>query len=341
MNSQGIEPVVHTIIEAIEENEAFLVVTHLKPDGDAVGSVVALGRVLRARGKSCHLLSPGEIPAGYRFLPAAGEIGESVPPREKWDGVFVLDTPCASRLPLSLSGTIPPCKELINIDHHPDNKIEGSLNWIDPDASSVGEMLYRLFKEAGYAVTRDVATPLYAAILTDTGCFRFPNTTPSALMAAAELMERGADAADVADRVYASHSLRKLRLLGEALGTLQTACSGRVAFMWVTAGMLEKVGASLLDADGFVNFPREVAGAEVGMLFKEEKDGRKVEVSLRSKSNLVDVSRVAAQFQGGGHHKAAGCVVEGSMPSVQERVVEAVAAELARADAARTPERRK
>ncbi len=334
MNSQRFEPIIDQIIEVIRGNDEFLVLTHVNPDGDAVGSMIALGRVLSSLGKARHLLFPGEMPRGYTFLAVAGEIGPCLPTRKRWDVVFVLDIPCASRLPSPLSGQIPACQELINIDHHASNAIEGTLNWVDAHASSVGEMLYRLFSRAGYVISPDVATPLYVAILTDTGSFRFPNTTPSALRVASELVERGADAADIADRVYGSHSLREYRLLGEALATLQMCCSGRVALMWVTKEMREKIGASLVETDGFENFPRTIEGAEVVILFKQQDDGHRVKVSLRSKRDAIDVSRVAAQFQGGGHPTAAGCTITGSMPFVQGQVVEAVAEELGRADAA-------
>ncbi len=334
MNSQPPEAIIDKIIETIRVNGEFLVVTHINPDGDGVGSLIALGRVLSSLGKSPHLLSPGLLSPECSFLAAAGEISSSLPARKRWDVVFVLDTPCVTRLPASLSEEIPPCKNLINIDHHAGNTIEGSLNWVDAGASSVGEMLYRLFDEARYSISPDVATPLYTAILTDTGSFRFPNTTPSALMAAAQLVERGADPADIAEHVYASHSLRKYRLLAEALATLQICCSGRAASMWVTNEMRQNVGASLLETDGFENFPRKIDGAEVAVLFKQQDDAQKVKVSLRARRNLVNVSRVAAQFRGGGHPKAAGCVITGSMELVQEQVLKAVAEELARADAA-------
>jgi len=335
MDKKRIDPITQKIIEAIGRHEEFLVLTHLNPDGDAVGSLLALGRVLAALGKSRHLLSPGEIPPECRFLVAAGEIRPSLPSMGMWDAVFVLDTPCSSRLPLSLSGQIPPCKELINIDHHAGNTIEGTLNWVDAKASSVGQMLYLLFEQAGYVVSPDVATPLYTAILTDTGSFRFPNTTSSALTAAAELVKGGADPAAIAGRVYASNSLRKYRLLAEALASLQMCCSGRGALMWVTGEMLRKSGASLLDTDGFENFPRKIEGVEVAILFKQKDDGHTVKVSLRSRTPLVDVSRVAGQFGGGGHRTAAGCIITGSKQFVQEKVLKAVAEELAPAGTAR------
>jgi len=338
MNRRDHQPVIDEIVHVIANNDDFLVLTHVNPDGDAVGSVVALGRVLVALGKSCHLLSPGDIPPEHLFLSAPGEISPVLPTRKSWQVIFLIDTPCASRLPLSLSGEIPPCNELINIDHHASNDIAAAsrqatkrtLNWVNPSASSVGEMLYHLFATAGYVISPDVASPLYAAILTDTGSFRFPNTTSSALTAAAELVERGADPANLADKIYFSHSVGKFRLLAEALPTLQVCCSGKAAFMWVTAQMLRKAGAPLVETDGFENFPRTVKGVEVAILFKQTGDGQTVKVSLRSKRETVDVSRVAAQFGGGGHPTAAGCVITGSMTSVQERVVEAIAGELAR-----------
>jgi phosphoesterase RecJ-like protein len=190
-------------------------------------------------------------------------------------------------------------------------------------------MLYQLCHTANYDIPAQVATPLYTAILTDTGSFRFSNVTPRALSTAASLVERGADAAAIADRIYGFHPLRKYKLLGKALATLQTCCSGRAAFMWVTQRMLKDVGGSLLDASEFENLPRTVKGTEIAILFKQKKDCRTVQVSLRSKRRLHDVSRLAESFGGGGHPAAAGCILTGSMASVQEQVLRAVERELA------------
>jgi phosphoesterase RecJ-like protein len=333
MNPPDAKLIQDRIIEVIRDNQEFLLLTHVNPDGDALGSLVALRRALDGLGKKSCVLFPGDIPPEYRFVVAREEMLRSLSPTKTWDVVFILDTPCESRLPESLSSTVPDSKERINIDHHVGNTTHGTLNWVDPRASSVGEMLFRLFDRAGYAFSAEMATALYTAILTDTGSFRFPNTMSSSLKAGARLVELGADAAAVADRVYACHSLQKYRLLGEALSTLQRCCSGRAAFMWVTREMLRKVGGSLVETEGFVNFPRELEGVEVAILFKQEGDGQKVKVSLRSKKKAVEVERVAALFQGGGHPTAAGCTVSGPMEFVQEQVLKAVASELARADA--------
>jgi phosphoesterase RecJ-like protein len=176
-----------------------------------------------------------------------------------------------------------------------------------------------------------VATALYTAILTDTGSFRFQNTTASSLEAAARLLTYGVKPAHVAEHVYGSHSLRKFRLLGLALGTLQTCLSGNVATMWVTKEMLDKAGASPIEADGFINFPRDIRGVEVAILFKEEGPAGEVKVSLRSKRINVVVSRVAERFQGGGHPNAAGCTLSGSAETVRKLVLKAIAEELERA----------
>jgi len=333
MKSHDVNLIQNKIIEAIRNNLVFLLLTHVNPDGDALGSLVAMRRVLAGPGKECSVLFPGEIPPQYRFLIAAEEIVPSLPPRQKWDVVFLLDIPSASRLPVSLRGEVPPCKELINIDHHATNDIDGTLNWIDPSASSVGEMLFRLFDDAGYAISPHVATALYTAILTDTGSFQFPNTTSFSLKVAACLVDYGADPAYVADKVYGSHSVRKYRLLGRALETLQTCCSGRVAYMWVTKEMLQELGASIVQTDGFVDYPREIEGVEVAILFKQETDKEEVKVSLRSRGKLVEVRRVAEKFHGGGHPAAAACTLTGSVDPVQQRVLQAVAEEIARADA--------
>ena len=319
------------IISAIEENEVFLILTHVSPDGDSIGSLVALWRVLVHRGKQCFALFPGDMPPEYLFLLGGEDLLRSLPSGQKWDVVVLLDIPSISRLPLSLNRQIPPCKELINIDHHESNDIRGTINWVDPSASSVGEMLCHLLEHARYDVSSEVATALYTAILTDTGSFRFPNTTSSSLRAAARLVTYGVNPARVAQHVYGSHSLRKFQLLGLALATLQTCFSGKVAYMWVTKKMLDELGVSPVEADGFINFPREIRGVEVAILFKQEGPEGEVKVSLRSKRRNVVVSRVAEMFHGGGHPLAAGCTLSGSAETVQELILKAIAEELERA----------
>ena len=319
------------IIAALEANDVFLILTHINPDGDSIGSLVALRGVLRDRGKECCALFPGEMPPEYRFLLGGEDLPRSVPLHQTWDAVVVLDVPSISRLPLSLNRRMPPCKELINIDHHETNDIRGTLNWVDSSASSVGEMLCRLLEHAQYRVSSEVATALYTAIVTDTGSFRFPNTSASSLEAAARLLTYGANAAHVAEQVYGTHSLQKFRLLALALGTLQTRVSGNVATMWVTKEMLQKTGASAVEADGFINYPRDIKGVEVAVLFKEEGPPGEVKVSLRSRRKDVLVSRVAERFQGGGHPAAAGCTLSGSAETVEKRILEAIAEELEQA----------
>lgn len=319
------------IIAALEENDLFLILTHVSPDGDSIGSLIALREVLRGQGKECCALFPGDMPPEYRFLLGGEDLLRTLPSNQTWDAVVVLDVPSISRLPLSLNRQMPPCRELINMDHHETNDIRGSINWVDPSASSVGEMLTHLLEHARYPIPPAVATALYTAMVTDTGSFRFPNTSASCLEAAARLLSYGANAAHVAEHVYGSHSLQKFRLLGLALGTLRTCLSGNAATMWVTSEMLEKAGASAVEADGFINFPRNIKGVEVAILFKEEGPPGEVKVSLRSRRKDVLVSRVAERFQGGGHPTAAGCTLSGSAETVQERILKATAEELERA----------
>ncbi len=325
------------IIEEIRDNQVFLLLGHVSPDGDSLGSLVALRQILAGLGKECSAVFPDEIPTEYRFLVADKKSLRSLSGHEKWDVVFLLDIPSASRLPAPLHGETPPCARLINIDHHVGNDIKGDLNWIDPRASSVGEMLLLLFEDAGYAIDPAVAMALYTAILTDTGSFRFPNTSSSSLRAAARLVEYGAEPAHVADQLYGSHSLGKYKLLGRVLETLQTCCSGRIASMRVSKAMLQDLGVSAVDTEGLIDYPRGIQGVEVAILFKEEHGGEQVRVSLRSKRKGVEVRRVAEKLGGGGHPAAAGCIVPGPMEAVQNQVLQAVSEELARADASPSP----
>ncbi len=297
---------------------------HVDPDLDCVGSQLALAAVLRLRAKQVWLWSPLPLPEQYGFLPGIEQISTEYPADASFDVAVALDTAALGRL-----GDTPPFapadfSTLINLDHHESNERFGTLDWIEPAASSVGEMLFGLFEQWGVELTREIAVCLYAAIVSDTGGFAFSNTTPRALRVAASLVEHGAAPFTMWRHLFGSFLLRRHRLLGRALGTLHLHDDGRIATMRVTQGMLTETGAGMEDTERFVHYPRTVRGVEVAAVLREQPDGRSVRVGLRSNTSAVHVGRIAARLSGGGHPRAAGCTVEGSLDDAERTILATV-----------------
>jgi phosphoesterase RecJ-like protein len=214
-------------------------------------------------------------------------------------------------------------KLILNIDHHPSNTMFGDLNWVDPQAPAAGEMVYRLIKALGVQVDRDIAESVYTSLVTDTGGFKYTNTTPDTFRLAAELMEAGADVYRVCNRVFADVSMPALELLRLALAKLSTRENGLIGVLTLTQEDFKTSGAKEEDAENLVDFVRKLSGVEVAIFIKERPDGR-LRLSLRSRNGL-DVAALAAQFEGGGHKYASGAVLDGPMEQAVERVVEAIA----------------
>jgi len=312
------------LIAALERGERFALLGHEDPDLDSIGSQLALAAVLRARGKHVRLWSPSPIAEPEAFLPGAGEISTDYPAAASFDVAVALDTAGVGRL-----GQAPPFRPadfpvLINIDHHKGNERFGTLNWVDARASSVGEMLFELFTEWGVELSADAATCLYASILSDTGGFAFANTTARALQVAGALVEHGADPFQVWRNTFGAFPRRRYTLLGLALGTLRLHDNDRIATMRISQQMLDEAGAVMEDTGRFIQYPRSVVGVEAAAILREQPGGRSVRVGLRSNTQRLDVSRIAAELGGGGHPSASACTVEGSVDAVEHTVVEAL-----------------
>ena len=283
-----------------------LVVTHEAPDGDAIGSLLATTYLLRQLGHRAKPLCDGPVPRTYAFLQGAAEIVAEVPAGPAPAGVVFVD--CAT---ISRAGRIgerlaaaAPGTPLINIDHHGSNDRFGTLNWVDPAASSTGEMVAALFRTADVAYG-PAAAALYTAIVTDTGGFRFENTTPATHHTAAELLRAGVRPGEINDLIYGSRDRAALDLLAKALASLTTAAGDRVSYMVLTPADFAAAGATQYHTNGIVNYARQVAGVAVGLLLYS-LDGDLVKVGIRT-SPEVDASNLAARFGGGGHPRAAGC----------------------------------
>lgn len=308
------------ILEVVGKGRRFAVCSHARPDGDAVGSMLACGIMLEQLGKHGELYSADPVPQIYRWLPGADAIRHSQQVEGEYDAVILLECDGIQRSRLSgLEGRL-----LINIDHHATGKAFADVNWIENDACAVAEMVYKVARAAGAEVSPSMATCLYAALLTDTGSFCYEGTDVHAFELARTLVACGADPARIAREVYFSNPLSKMLVLGAALSNLHR--EGRLAWLWVTDADMARTGAVEEDCEGIVNYAIGIAGVEAAVLLRELPDGR-ARLSLRSKGSL-DVARVAAGFGGGGHRHAGGCTLEGPLAAATERILDTMRQEL-------------
>ena len=308
------------IISALRDSSDILITVHKSPDGDALGSQLGLMFALEKMGKTvvAHNLDP--VPEIYRFLPHAERITSGPVVQGSYEAIVVLD---ADPPRAGLFNGSWPARRLINIDHHTTNPRQWPLTWLDPDATATGEMVYRLVTRIGVPLDRDMAVCLYTAIFTDTGSFRYSNTTAESMRIAATLIEAGADPWVVTENVYESFAFRRVKLLGHVLSGLERSQDGRIAWVLVTDELYRQTGTTAEDTDNFVNFVRSVKGVEVAVLFRQT-GAAQYKISLRSKGR-VDLSGLATSLGGGGHRNAAGGVVDGQFPDVRQRVIHAVA----------------
>jgi phosphoesterase RecJ-like protein len=309
------------IIEAINKGRSFFITAHVRLDGDALGSELALYLMLHDLGKKAVIYNQESTPAHYRFLPAAQKIVHEPGDIEQYDVAFILDCGELERVG-DQAEKIGRIKKLINIDHHISNSGFWEIRMLDAEASSTGEMLFRLMQEMHIKMTKDICTNLYATILTDTGGFRYSNTRQGALWAAGKLVENGADPQWISENIYESDPPAKLKLLAKTMKTLSLDLERRICSLVVTRQALQETGASVEHTDGFVDIPRAVKGIDISMLYTQlDKDHFKL--SLRSKGK-VNVEQIAKKFGGGGHINAAACRIEGNIEAVKQQVLEAI-----------------
>jgi phosphoesterase RecJ-like protein len=295
------------IIDLIRTKNRFLVTSHQDSDGDSLGSQLALGELLFSWGKRFKIVNQGEIASKYRFLDKHGMIETSLASLDfEPEVVFVLECPDLSRAGF-VEKMVPENALLVNIDHHQDNSGFGDINWVDLKASAVGEMIYDLLISAGHHLSPDAAEQIYAAILTDTGRFRFRGTTPHCLNICAKLLRLGVDPQRVTDRIYFSHGEANLRLLGDLLSRMEVLFGGRACILSLSDGDLVKFNASFADTEGFVDYTQYLEGVEVGILFKEIAPGI-TKASMRS-NDAFNLIPFVKNFGGGGHKSAAGCTI--------------------------------
>jgi phosphoesterase RecJ-like protein len=309
------------IIKEIKEGHNFLIAAHVRLDGDALGSELALYLMLKELGKEAVVYNQDRTPERYRFLPAAQNIVHNINNIEQYDIAIVLDCSDLTRIG-DEAGNIGRIKKIINIDHHVSNNGDCSLKMLDTQASSTGELLFRLMREMRFKMSKDICTNLYAAIITDTGNFRYSSTTKETFWAAGHLVENGAEPQWIAENVYESDSSVRLKLLAKALETLSLDLESKVGSMVVTQKDLRETGAAWEHTEGFVDIPRTVKGIEVSVLYTQRGENN-FKLSLRSKAQ-VNVEKVAKKFGGGGHIHAASCWMEGNIESIKSRIIQAV-----------------
>lgn len=306
-------------INAIRKHKSFLVITHINPDGDALGSQLAVARMLEELGKKVYILAEKDTPPAYKFLPDINKIKTNFRKfKGKFDALIIVDCTEISRI--GMLKEVIGGKLKIKIDHHPGGGDKGDIIFKNTSSGATAELVYILFKKLGVKIDKKTATLLYTGIATDTGSFRYSNTTSLTHKIISDLIKLGTEPAYIANRLYESSSLKRLKLLALSLSTLKLYDKGKIASMKITKKMYLETNTSPQDVEEFVAFPRSIEGVYVAILLKQEKRGGRVKVSFRAKGN-VDVNKIAGIFNGGGHFQASGCTLEGDIDKIEKKVV--------------------
>lgn len=303
------------VVELIESKHRFAITSHVRPDGDALGSSLGLFWLLRALGKEPEVIMRDPVPHAYEKLPGVEKVRVTPAVDRPYDAVFVIE--CSD---ITRPGLVDLEKQLVvNIDHHATTALFGTINWIDSTASAVGEMIYNLCKAIGVRPTREIAECVYTALITDTGSFHYSNTTERTFKVASELVRAGVKPAKISQAVFSNYAWSKIELLSLVLATARRDPTGRVAWLRQTLEMQSEACASEEDGDGFVNYPMSCGQVEAVAFLKETAPGV-YRTSLRSKGD-VNVARIAERFGGGGHRNAAGCTLQGEWEEVEKKIV--------------------
>lgn len=308
------------VIEAIRKHNKFLISAHINPEGDSLCSQLAMKELILALGKHATIVNNDPVPDHYKFLPRIDKLSIDLTKKVDFDAAIILDCPNIKRVG-AVAGMITKDKTVINVDHHISSERFGDVNWVDPNASSTGEMVYKLFKAMKVPLTKEIALSLYIAILTDTGSFNYDNTSSITHEIVGDLLGYGLEPGQVSESVYERRTLVDIKLLGLVLSTLKVSGSGEVAYLEITRKMLAETGADITKSEGFINYARSIDGVKVAVLFKEDvKGANKINVSFRAKAG-ADVNKIASFFGGGGHMKASGCILEGKLADVEAKVI--------------------
>ena len=306
----------------LRDHQRFAVLGHVRPDGDALGSQLALALSLQQLGKEVRVWNEDGMLEKYSFLPRAELLTKPPSFPENVDVAIALDTAIQNRLGTALAA-VRSAKIWINIDHHLSNPGYGNIAYVDPSAPATAEIVFRLIKSQGLPFNRDIAENLYVAISTDTGSFQYPKTSAHTLEIAAELIRAGLDVGRLNQQLYENYPRRRLELLRELLRTMRFEQGDSVASFTLSLQTAAELGVLPEDNEGLIDHLRAIRGVIVAVFFEELTDG-KVRVSMRSKSDAVDVCAICQKFGGGGHTLAAGARVRGTLAEVKEKVLEEI-----------------
>ncbi len=315
------------IINHLKNSNHILIASHKNPDGDAIGSLIAMGLALEALNKNITLYNESPIPSAYRFLPSVERIVRQIKKTNTYDTAIILDCADFQRIG-KISSVISKIPVIINIDHHITNTRFGNLNLIDTSACATAEIIYNLLIEMALPISNSaIATSIYTGILTDTGSFRFSNTKKSAFAICEKMVEAGVDPYNVAQHVYGRYSLGRIKLLNMALESIEISDNGKMSMMILTKGMLDETGTLPEDIDGLINYAKSIENVKVAALIHELSNGKEVSekpgdyhVSLRS-DGTVDVAVIAGSFGGGGHNRAAGFNIESTLSDIKTQML--------------------
>ncbi|MCM8784061.1 MAG: bifunctional oligoribonuclease/PAP phosphatase NrnA [Candidatus Omnitrophica bacterium] len=313
----------NSVVKYIKKGKVFLITSHVNLEGDALGSELSLAYILEKMGKKFFIYNASVLPAAYRFLPLIHYLDKRK--NKKFDTAIVLDCSDLERIG-KVKKFINSKKIIINIDHHPDNIYFGKVNWVDPTASAVGELIYGLFRKLAISLNKDAAICLYAAIITDTGGFRNQNTTVKTHRIVSRLLEYDFDASLVFENIYGMYSLARMKLLGLSLRNIKVNKEKGIVWMSVSQKMLRDTGADLKDTEGFIEMLRSIKGIKLAILFQEVEKNR-VKIGFRSRRDL-DVGKLARLFGGGGHFAASGCMLEGRLKDIENMVLHRIIKEV-------------
>lgn len=314
------------IAAALEERENILVASHVRPDGDALGSTIAFALWLRSLGKKVTAWNEDGVLQKFRYLPEFEIVSAPGGEPRVFDAVVALDTSVKNRLGTVLDA-VSSTPLLVNMDHHVSNIGYGDMNYIDPSAPATGQIIFEFFKDRGVEITPEMATNLFAAISTDTGSFQYSGTDRRTFAAASALVEAGVNVAELSRQMYESQPRRRLELLRHALNEAKFSCDGHLASFSLSLASVEELGVLPEDNEGIIDHLRSVEGVVAAVFFEELPEGR-VRVSSRSKDERVNMSEICGQFGGGGHPLAAGARMKGSLAEVEEKFLGAVCHEI-------------
>jgi len=324
-------PEVQQIVEAIRARQRFVLSSHSRPDGDSIGSQLAMAYALKAIGKDVIVVNADPAPAPLMAFPGVADIFIAPSVEGEFDAAIIME--CSNLARTGVSGL--ERLFVINIDHHPGNSNYGQINWFDGSAAACGEMVFDLVCALGIPLTADIATHVYLAILTDTGSFHYSSISPRTFDICREALEAGVDPVMVARNVYDSNNMGRLKLFGAVLSAMQIDPTGHIAIVYLDHEMARVAGGTYEDTEGLINLPLTVKEIQAVVFFKQD-EANQYRVSMRSKG-AIDIGAVAKQFGGGGHRNAAGCTVSGAIDTLQkefvERIEQAVSAQEGAAEA--------